>query len=108
MLVVPRIAWLAVGKAKRSPEGELGQVELADEDAPRLSKPRHHGGVLGRHVAAEEGRARGGEDARGVELILHREGNAMQRPAPLALRRLALGPLRLHPRAVLAHGYEGA
>src|SRR5215813_5185413 len=53
-----------------------------------------------------KGRARGGEDACRVELVLHREGNAVERPAPLAPGGLALRSLGLHQRALAAHGDE--
>src|SRR5262249_35574977 len=105
---MPRIARLTVWKADRAAEGELGEVELADQDAARALEPRDDRRVFRRHVVSQERRSRCRQDPSGVELVLHREGNAVERPAPLPGRRLRFGSLCLGKRALPADRDECA
>ena len=72
-------------------ERAFGHLQLAQDHRAVGLEPRHHGGVLGRHVVAMDRHAGGGGNARGVAQILHRNRHAVQWPAPLACGDLAVG-----------------
>jgi hypothetical protein len=74
-------------------EGELGHVELTEDDRPCLLEPFDGGRGARGHVAAEDARRSAGRrDACGVEEILHRHGNPVQRAELTAIRERLLGP----------------
>ena len=91
---IPRVPRLAERKLLRATEGELGQVQLAQQDAAGRVQARDRRRVLGRHVVFEDPRARRRADAGGVELILHRVGNAVERPERLAAHHGGFRPAR--------------
>ena len=99
---VPRVAGLAERMRERAAQRELGEVQLPEEDAARRSEPRDHGGVLGRHAVAVQARARGGPYACRVELILHRERHAVERPEGRAVAERLLRRAGLLERALPA------
>src|SRR5207248_9608911 len=77
VLGVPRVARLAVRKLDGAARRELREVQLAQEDAAGGGEAGHDGGVVVGHVVGEDARARRGAHATRVELVLHRERNAV-------------------------------
>ena len=63
----------------------FAHVGLGEDDCARLAQPRHHLGVARRAVVGViRRRSAGGAHVEGVELILDRERNAVQRPLETA------------------------
>jgi hypothetical protein len=82
-------------------EGELGHVQLAEEDRARLLEALDRGRRARRHVAAEDARrAAGRRHAGGVEQVLHRDRDAVQRAELAALRERLLGAPRRRDRVL--------
>src|SRR5437763_331533 len=74
---VPGISRLAERELLSAPESELGKVQLAEQDSAGRAQARDRRRVLGRNVALENSRSGRRAHTRGVELILHRVGNAV-------------------------------
>jgi hypothetical protein len=76
---VDRIFGNAVGRAHTDETGrELVEIGLADDDGARRAQPRHRCRVLRRRVG--EARAGcGGRQALDIDIVLHRDGHAVQR-----------------------------
>ena len=91
-LRVPRIAALAEHRVGRDhAPGELLHVGLADQHRALGPKPADHGGVAVGDVVCEVGGAAGGAHACRLDVVLERDGHAMQEtePAPLGGRPVA-------------------
>src|SRR5205814_10400241 len=101
-----QVIWLAGAAVQRipalaaSPAGRA--VGLAQENRARRAHARDDGRVLVRNVVLELAQARGGGDARGVEDVLGRERDAMQRRRlESAFGQVAVGRLRLPDGALV-------
>ena len=103
MLRVPGIARLAERVPDGAAERELGHVQLAEQDAARGREPRHHGGVLAGYVVGQQARPRRGPHAARGELILHREGHAVEGPERAAGHHGVLGLARGSQRRLARH-----
>ena len=88
-------------------ERELHGVRLADEHHAGCSQPPHDCRVVGHDVPRQESRARRCRQPRDVVEILHRVGNAVQRPEVVAAPEQDVGGLRLGQRALPRHRDEG-
>ena len=75
--------------------------------APALFKPASDFGVFGRNAILEQFARGGGTDAGGVDVVLERDGNAVQRAAPLAAPLLIGHLVRGVERLVARHGDVG-
>ena len=64
--------------------GELVKVGLANQHRTCLLQAAGHLGVLAGDAIVEHRAGRGGPDARGVDVVLERDGNAVERAANLA------------------------
>ena len=64
--------------------GALVHVELAEQDGAGLVQTPRDLGVRGGHAVGEGGRGRGRADAGGVDVVLERDRDAVQRAAPSA------------------------
>ncbi len=71
--------------------GELAHIELAQQDSPCILELGHHRGVIVGHVILENGRASGGENAIGAELVFDCYRDSVQRPSVLSGGDFALG-----------------
>ena len=60
------------------------QIELAEQDRARLLEPPRDLGVGVRHALLEEPAGAGRAHAGGVDVVLERDRDAVQRAAPLA------------------------
>ena len=74
--------------------------------APAALEPRHHLGVLVGHAVAEHGARGRRQHARRVDVVLQRDGNAVQRPAPPPAGELRLERRRALHGALAGHGDE--
>ena len=108
MLGVPRVARLAVRKLDRAAQRELREVQLAQEDAAGGGEAGHDGRVVVGHVVGQDARARRGAHAARVELVLHRERDAVQRPERDAARDVVLRVSRGRQRRLAADRDVGA
>ena len=95
VLDVPRIPRLAERPVARSEHAALRHVQLAEQDRARVAKPRDRRRVLVRHEVGERSRAVRRADALREELILHRDGDPMQRTELSAAHHRGLSFLRL-------------
>ena len=66
------------------------ESRLGDDDGARRDQVLRQSGFIRRHVAGKGERAAGGGHVRGVDVVLERDRNAVQRTAQLALRALAI------------------
>ena len=89
---VPRVAVEAV--ALRSPQGELGEVGLAQDYGPRLLQIRHGRGVFVREEVGHEPGTDGGPDALGPNLVLEGYRDAVHRTQVFAAGDGTLGFMR--------------
>ena len=113
-LRVPRIAALAEHRVGRDhTPGELLHVGLADQYRALGLEPPDHGSVAVGDVVGEVGGAAGGAHACRLDVVLERDGHAVQEaePAPLGGRPVAgIGlfprPLRRGRRHGVEHGIE--
>ena len=91
----------AVGRAHADETGrELIEIGLAENERARLAQPRDGGGVLRRAIG--EGRTgRGGRQAVDVDIVLHRDRNAVERQRFVAAAPASALPRQGHlpPRA---------
>ncbi len=92
-----RIDGNAIGRADADEAGgELVEIGLADDDGAGGAEPRHRGRIARGHVG--EGRAGGGgRQSRNVDIVLHRDGNAIQRQPGRVPSCSALRPRSAHP-----------
>ena len=67
------------------------QVRLAEHDGARCLQPGDGGSVRWRDAVGQHGGTAGGADALGVDGVLHRDRQAVQRPPPLATGRCGIG-----------------
>ena len=88
-------------------KGELRQVELSQQDGTGFLQLRHYHGVPGWHVLPFQRRAVGGANPGGVELVLHRHRNAVQRPQVAPGGNLPLRHCCCLSRLISAHGDVG-
>ncbi len=109
MLRRPRIARVAVVRvvAERA-HRQLGHVEPAEIDAPRVQEPAHRGAVVWAGEVVPGAGATGGGPAADRAEILERERHAVERAAPLAAHRLGLETTRRHQRVLGVHRDERA
>ena len=76
-------------------QGELGHVELAEDDGTRCFQALHDGGIGAGDVLPQNPRGTAGANPLGGAQILNRDRNPMQRPAIVAALDLCRGRLRL-------------
>ena len=98
---VPRVPGRARHRVLgRRPHGELVAVRLADDDGPGRGQPLDDGRVVGRDVAGEDARRRGGREPAGADVVLDRDRHPEQGqvrrvgPPPVERRRPREGRLR--------------
>ncbi len=107
---VPRIQAGAsergVGLLIAHASGDLDQRELADEHRPGVAQSLHDRRVLIERLLAQGRRAPGGWKATLTEQVLGPVRNAMQRPAILAGRQLAIGLCRLLQGQCMRHRHD--
>ena len=72
------------------PVGELGHAGLGDDDGAGVAQVFHQRGVVGRHESVKGERSAGGDDVAGEDVVLERDGDAVQRSANVALGALAI------------------
>ncbi len=109
-LCVPGVAAGAVVRVDVGhPQSDLVHVEFAEQDRPGVEQALHAGRVGFGNVILKEQRTAGGGHAGGPVQVLQRQGDAVQRPAPLASADLGLrqpgllqGEIRGH-RQVAVH-----
>src|SRR5687768_16723241 len=73
---------------RASAVGEFMKIGLTDENGARILQPPDNFCILRRHTILEQLTGCGSPYARGVHVVLQRDGNTMKRaspPAPLAL-----------------------
>ena len=70
------------------------QVGLADEHGAGGGQAACDLGVFRRHAIVEDGAGRGGAHGGGVDVVLERDRNAVQRPAELAGALLGVSRMR--------------
>jgi len=93
---VPRVARRRPGQVEaRAAERELPGRKLAEQDAARRLQASDQLCVGGRHMILAQFRMAGGRDPGGLDDVLQRVGDTVQRPAPGAGHQLALGRCRL-------------
>ena len=83
------------------PVGQLGELGLGDDDGAGVEEVLRQGRVVGRHQADEGQRPAGGRHERGVDVVLQRDRDAVQRAADLAGRALAVEGVGLLQRLVV-------
>ena len=76
-------------------ESALGVLELAQQDCAGILQPLDGGRIEIGHMAGVDRHPGRRDDAGGVEDVLHRNRNAVQRPAITALRNFSFRPTRL-------------
>jgi hypothetical protein len=84
--------------------GALGNVGLPVDHGAAVAQERDHGGVAFRHMMAQGLDAAGRSHAGGLEHVLDRHGQAVQRTERLAPRRGLVGALGVLARALLVKG----
>ena len=86
---------------------ELVQIELAEQDRARVLQSARDFGIFGRNAVLEQLARAGGANAGGVDVVLERDRNAVQRPAPLPTLLLGLHLPRRGERLFGDDGDEG-
>ena len=86
------------GHRRGHPVGQLGHRRLGDDDRARLAEVLGQRRLVRRHQPGKRQRAAGGRHVRGVNVVLERDRDAVQRTAD-ASRRGARGRARRPPRA---------
>ena len=81
------------------PVGELGQPGLGDDDRAGVAQVLRQRRLVRRHVAGERQRAAGRRHVGGVDVVLQRDRDAVQRTAQLAGGALAIERVGLLERA---------
>ena len=79
---------------------ELGGHRLADDDRAGRAQLGDHGGVVPRPAAAADRRAEFGRVIRGIDDVLDRDRDAVQRPDRVALRAALVERARLRERVL--------
>ena len=97
---VPRVAGNAERVLHVAAERVFAEVQLAEEHRARLAEPPDSRGVLLRDVVDDVAADRRAQSL-GVELILHRDGQAVERAASCAASKLGLGVPRGAERPLL-------
>jgi hypothetical protein len=83
-LGIEQIARNAIGRAHTDETGrELVEIGLAEDDRTGRTQPRHGGGVSCRAIAVSRARRRG-RHALDVDIVLHRDRDAVKRKVPVA------------------------
>ena len=101
---IPRIVHGPVVRdGRRAAVGELVHVELAEEHRARVAQLAHALGVLARDAVRVHRARRRRQNPGRVDVVLQRERNAVQRPAPLAARELGFERARLRERLLGEH-----
>ena len=72
------------------PVGEFRQGGLGDDHRPGFAQVLHKRCLIRRHETVESQSAARGRHVRGVNVVFHRDGNTVERPANLTLRPLAV------------------
>ena len=107
-----RVVRIAHGTVRRvlagGAERELVQVGAADDDRAGLVQPAHHRRIVWRDAVVEDVRCRSGDDARLVDDVLDRDGNAVERTAVDAAGAFAIGRVGRRARTRGVHRDEGA
>jgi hypothetical protein len=80
--------------------GELGGHRLADDDRAGGAQLRHYGGVAPRPASGGERRAKLSRVIRGIDDVLDRDRNAVERPDRPTLRAALVESARLRQRMV--------
>ena len=83
------------------PVGQFRELGLGDDDGARVEEVLRERGVVGRHQAGEGQRPAGGRHEGGVDVVLERDRDAVQRPADLAGGALAIERVGLFQRLVV-------
>ena len=79
-LGVERVARNAIRRAHADQAGgELVEIGLADNDRAGRAQPRHRGRIV-RRLIGKSGTGRRRRQAGDVDIVLHRDGNAVERP----------------------------
>ena len=86
--------------------GEFGHYQLSDQHRARRAQPADDGGVLGGNAIPKDFRTAGGSYALGIDQVLGRVGNAVQRTPVVSLGNLIFGEACLTQREIRAHGNE--
>jgi hypothetical protein len=103
VLRVPRVSRLPVGPVAGAEHAALRHVELAEQDRPGLAETRDRGGILIRHEVRECPRAVRRADPLCEELVLHRDGDPVERPDQVAADHGGLVCLRLFQCRIARH-----
>ena len=92
----------------RHPIGKFGHSGLGDDHCAGVAQALDQRRFIGRHVSFERERPAGGRHVGGMDVVLQGDRNAVQGPAQLALRALAVALLGLaqNVRIHRDHGIE--
>ena len=86
-----RIVGNAIGRTHADQAGrELVEIGLADDDRAGRAQPRHRSGVVGRRIGKRRAGG-GGRQAGDVDIVLDRDGNAVERKLRGIFRAQRLG-----------------
>ena len=85
-------------------QGELRQVQLAQQDRASLLQLRHHHRIFGGYMVPLQRRPVGGANSGGVELVLNRHRNSVQRPPVLSCGDGLFGLAGCLAGLLVAHG----
>lgn len=77
----------------RGPVRQLGEHRLRDDDGAGLAQVRRERGVVRRHEGRKGQGATRGADVRGVDVVLERDGDAVEGPAHAPGRTLTVQPV---------------
>ena len=103
----PRIPHRTVIARRRRPaERELVQVQLPDDHRTGGEQAAHDLCVLGGQAIVEDGAGRGCARAHGVDVVLERDRNTVERSAQLAGTLLLVEHLGARERLLAHHGDE--
>ena len=89
---------VVAGHAGGGEVGQFGEHRLGEDHRAGLAQVRGERRVVGRDVALEGHRPAGGRQVGGVDVVLERDRNAVQRPAHLAGLALGVEPVGLVQR----------
>src|SRR6185312_7206954 len=84
---IPRVAALAANRVEAADaEGELHHRRLTHDDRPGSAEAFNHGSVSVRNPLGKEQRATSCADTGSVDVVLDRDGHAMEQAEPTAVR----------------------
>ena len=107
MLHVSRIVNIAKKTDQRTAAiSELMKIVLAQNHSASRAQPLHDFRIFSRHTMLKKRAACGCSRFRGIDNVFQRDGNAMQRSAPLLARDLDLRSPRFGQRGFSSHRNE--